>query len=73
MYLSSLAGHDFACDPNYERLGSETVKVLQEASSNSTKTIQIIFYAYIFRNFLKEHVSRALDYVLVERLMWVLL
>lgn len=31
------------------------------------------FYAYIFRNFLKKHVSRPLDYVLVERLMWVLL
>lgn len=36
LYFSSLAGYDFACDPNYERLGSETVKVLQEASSNST-------------------------------------
>lgn len=36
MYFSSLAGYDFACDPNYEKLSSETVKVLQEASSNST-------------------------------------
>lgn len=51
MYFSSLAGCDFACDPNYEGVTSD--KVLEEASSNSTKTIEIIFYAYFFRNSLK--------------------
>lgn len=30
MYFSSLAGYDFACDPNYEGLSSERLKVFKE-------------------------------------------